>query len=316
LRATERRPLLYLAKDEARKSVLFPEEQVAQTVLAFPDDATNAIEFGDLLPEADKLHMRDWLWKGRTGKLLVIATPYRHGRPYAKQPTDFLPVIEHLERLHQLGFVHGDIRAFNMLLGGSTEAREEPADAAVGTAGDAVSGGLVATRKLLKRTFNNVVEPESRIGNDHNGGFDVNRGSLIDFDLGGKQGVTKYPIGYKQDLPDGHRLGQEGKVIQYRDDWFALGHVIFTCHRFYPPTTLSQGKTQRPVVEKKAIVSGLLDSTETDVIVELKNFLREAEKAGYTIRRRLRFTQSFSSSLENAGYRETAMATRSPSNAK
>jgi hypothetical protein len=288
LRATQRRPLLYLAQDEARKSVIFPREDVAQTVLSVPNDATNALEFGDPLPEDFELHRRDWLWTGQ-GKLLVIRTRYRHGRHYAEKPTDFLPIIEHLEYLHGKEYVHGDIRAFNMVFGGSTEARVDPVRAAVGTA------------------------------NDGSDGFVAEKGSLIDFDFGGEQGeMTKYPQGYKQYLPDGLRIGQEGKVIQYKDDWHDLGQVIFTCHGFCPPAVLRQGK-QQELSQKEAAVRGLLfridDSTRNDMIVKLKNFLRDAEKAGYNVQRSHVFTQCFSS-LENPGTADTAMATGSPPNAK
>jgi hypothetical protein len=57
----------------------------------------------------------DWLWQFR-GKLVVIATPYRPGCHYAQRPTDFIPIIEHLQYLHDdHGIVHGDIRASNMV---------------------------------------------------------------------------------------------------------------------------------------------------------------------------------------------------------
>jgi hypothetical protein len=54
-----------------------------------------------------------WLWKKdrvTSSRLLVIATPFRVGR-------DFVPVVEHLEQLHAAGYVHGDIRCFNMAMG-------------------------------------------------------------------------------------------------------------------------------------------------------------------------------------------------------
>jgi hypothetical protein len=131
--------------------------------------------------------------------------------------------------------------------------------------------------------------------------------------------MTKYPQGYKQDLPDGLRIGQEGKVIQYKDDWHDLGQVIFKCHDFCPPAMLRQGKQHELNSHEKAVMRGLLlpsgDSTGKDVIVKLKNFLRDAEKAGYTVQRSHRFSQCFSS-LENPGTADTAMATGSPPNAK
>jgi len=53
-----------------------------------------------------------WLWPPRGG-LLVIAAPYREGRHFAKTPAAFIPIINELEKLHNEGFVHGDIRGFN-----------------------------------------------------------------------------------------------------------------------------------------------------------------------------------------------------------
>ena len=52
------------------------------------------------------------LWEN-SGNLLVIETPFREGRHFAKTPADFLPIIDELEALHKQGFVHGDIRGFN-----------------------------------------------------------------------------------------------------------------------------------------------------------------------------------------------------------
>jgi serine/threonine protein kinase len=50
---------------------------------------------------------------------LVIAIPFRKGHHVAKHPGDFLPIIDHLEKLHEAGYVHGDIRAYNTLFQGS-----------------------------------------------------------------------------------------------------------------------------------------------------------------------------------------------------
>jgi hypothetical protein len=52
------------------------------------------------------------LWQSG-GELLVIAAPYREGTHCAKTPAEFEPIISELERLHEAGFVHGDIRGFN-----------------------------------------------------------------------------------------------------------------------------------------------------------------------------------------------------------
>jgi hypothetical protein len=208
-----------------------------------------------------------------------------------------------------------------MVLGGSTETRGDPVDAYAGIAEDTSSGGFVAVRRFLKRTFNWVFWAESTSGNDGSVGFSADNGCLIDFDFGGEQGeMTKYPHGYKQDLPDGLRIGQEGKVIQYKDDWHALGQVIFRCHVFCRPARLRKGMRQELANRMEDVLIGLLyflsgDSAGKDVIVKLKNFLRDAEKAGYTVQLSHRFSQCFSS-VENPSTADTAMATGSPPNAK
>jgi hypothetical protein len=86
-------------------------------------------------------------------------------------------------------------------------------------------------------------------------------------------------------------------MIQSKDDWHDLGQVIFTCHGFFPPGMLRQGKQQKLDSHEKAVVRGLLfpsgDSTGNDVIVTLKSFLRDAETAGYTVERSHRLRQYF-----------------------
>ena len=45
--------------------------------------------------------------------VLVISTPFRKGSHVAQRPKDFLPIIEQLQKIHDAGYVHGDIRASN-----------------------------------------------------------------------------------------------------------------------------------------------------------------------------------------------------------
>ncbi|CAB9521949.1 expressed unknown protein [Seminavis robusta] len=54
---------------------------------------------------------------GKQPALQVLSIPYRKGRHYAKKLSDFLPVVDKLEKLHKCGYVHGDIRAFNVVFG-------------------------------------------------------------------------------------------------------------------------------------------------------------------------------------------------------
>jgi serine/threonine protein kinase len=58
-----------------------------------------------------------WLWTQRS-QLQVVKTPFWQGRHEAKRPEEFLPIIKELEELHAQGFVHGDIRCFNILFDG------------------------------------------------------------------------------------------------------------------------------------------------------------------------------------------------------
>ena len=107
-RRSERRSDLYLDPNcegivggEVKKVLEIPEPVAA----AAADNAAN--QSGDP-------HGRDNFFEDLPGKsLLVIVTPFRAGQHVAQHPTDFLPTIEHLERIHEAGYVHGDIRAFN-----------------------------------------------------------------------------------------------------------------------------------------------------------------------------------------------------------
>eukprot|EP00980_Cylindrotheca_fusiformis_P020893 scaffold7903_cov75-Cylindrotheca_fusiformis.AAC.2 len=49
--------------------------------------------------------------------MMIIAVPYRPGSHIARKPKDFVPIIKQLQELHNMGFVHGDIRAFNTVFG-------------------------------------------------------------------------------------------------------------------------------------------------------------------------------------------------------
>ena len=48
--------------------------------------------------------------------LQIIATPSHVGEHLASRPNQFLPIIKHPEDLHSKNYLHGDIRAYNMVL--------------------------------------------------------------------------------------------------------------------------------------------------------------------------------------------------------
>jgi serine/threonine protein kinase len=54
-------------------------------------------------------------------ELTIISTPFRVGTHTTTQPTAFLPIIDQLVKLHDKNYVHGDIRAYNMVFGGDGE---------------------------------------------------------------------------------------------------------------------------------------------------------------------------------------------------
>jgi hypothetical protein len=47
--------------------------------------------------------------------VIVISTPYREGEHWTTYPTSFLPIIDQLSELHNKGYVHGDIRVYNII---------------------------------------------------------------------------------------------------------------------------------------------------------------------------------------------------------
>lgn len=166
----------------------------------------------------------EWLWLF-CGPVKVISTEYHDGVHYAKRPEHFLPIIDHLEQLHENGFVHGDIRAHNMVLNYPDSECE-----------------LLCSRQLLEK-----LDGEMRAYNLVLDFADCQKleGWLIDFDYGGKittsenaledptgkrQTHPKYPKGYAYSLPDGLRLGKAGGKITFDHDWFALGYVILDSH--------------------------------------------------------------------------------------
>ena len=57
----------------------------------------------------------EWLWNFK-GQLKVIATPYHEGQLYATHPNQLIPIVDYLEEMHKHGYVHGDIRGYNMIL--------------------------------------------------------------------------------------------------------------------------------------------------------------------------------------------------------
>jgi tRNA A-37 threonylcarbamoyl transferase component Bud32 len=47
--------------------------------------------------------------------LLVLSVPYHQGRHCATSLSELVPLVKKLKALHEAGFVHGEIRRFNIL---------------------------------------------------------------------------------------------------------------------------------------------------------------------------------------------------------
>ena len=149
--------------------------------------------FGEL-PAEDAVK-EEWLWEFR-GCIRIISTDFHEGVHYATRPEHLIPIIDHLEQLHENGYVHGDIRAYNMVLN-------------------------------YPKTQDIIVD---------NAACQTPKGWLIDFDYGGMiSAYPKYPKGYVNDLKDGSRNGVAGDLITPNDDWFALGRLMFHFYRLGHP---------------------------------------------------------------------------------
>ena len=272
------------------------------------------LDFGDPIP-LDELEY-DWLWQFR-GRLLIISTPFREGYHFAQRPTDFIPIIEHLEHLHNEGFVHGDIRAFNMVMGenGWNESSscdssdiEDPAlskakkDSITERFRD-VSSRLYSGMKRFLSTYS-CTRPfvTIQIPSERAGVFDASHGCLIDFDFGGKQGPkTVYPSGYNGMLSDGFRIGRPDGIIQYKDDWHALVMVLFQVHVFHPPpdNAVPEKVYKYFVRQAEDVIFSLCVTRPTDTsnneaqekvkaedILKLKRFLHDMDVVGYLVSKR------------------------------
>ena len=87
------------------------------------------------------------------GKLLIIAIPYKEGQHVATKPTDFIPVMDQLQKLHSFGYAHGDIRAFNVVFCGDD-----------GGLIDFDFSGKPENNKAYPRGYKRSLEDGSRIG--------------------------------------------------------------------------------------------------------------------------------------------------------
>jgi serine/threonine protein kinase len=244
LSATERSPALYGVDLQPTRRRFETKNGSCNTILEIKDESpkqyndTSVRPFEDLLDSQARM---EWLWMF-FGQVKVFSTEFHEGAHYAKQPEHFIPIIDHLEQLHENGYVHGDIRAYNMVLN--------------------YPECEIACRTQLLEGLDGQIYVYNLILDF--AGCQKAEGWLIDFDFGGKiigdTGKTlensteknqhqnpKYPKGYYHWLSDGFRLGREGENITYDHDWYALGHVIFSLHELVYPENFKDFDLHRAI---------------------------------------------------------------------
>jgi hypothetical protein len=234
---TERRPDVYLG------SCLFP---TAEKCFQIMDTRSPVLDFGQRdicdIYDFDQSDHPNWLWIFR-GQLMVISTPFLHGKHYAESPLQILALVLQLEQLHSEGYFHGNISGYNVIF------RKE-----------AIAGN-----------------------NEYDKVLEGHRAYLIDFDFGGKNGAesTKYLQGYPQTSPDGLHKGKAGGSIVSQREWFALNEILFGCHYTGPPSTGTSLSLRRKWESLHYFAfDGAPTGAE---IQDLKAFLAEIHQLGWKI---------------------------------
>ena len=150
--------------------------------------------------DANLTHMGD---EGGEGKSLLTMRELKveeEGGGGVLTPRHLLDLVRAVASLHARGYVHGDIRGANVVVGLAGEVRVAlaPGDDPLGT-----RVGLGDDDRVLHST-------------------------LIDFDWCGKPGVDTYPVDFNYKVKDVTRHGdaRAGKVMEEAHDWVALANVI------------------------------------------------------------------------------------------
>jgi len=136
----------------------------------------------------------------KKGQIEVIAVPFLEGSHELNSIEQALAVVTFLEKLHDDGYVHGDIRGFNLVF-----SKEEIASRPI----DFDFGGKE------KDTEVNGKEKDTEVN-------------------GREKDYLQYPPGYNPAPGDGNRPGIEGKPITKEDDVKSLISVLFACHATEP----------------------------------------------------------------------------------
>lgn len=103
LRPTQRRPDVYLIP-----------ELVGQVRILYRFADTNASDVSE--GGARRCRKPAWLWEER-GCLVILVTKHHEGRHWTESFSECVGVVQNLKTFHMDGYVHGDIRAFNIIFG-------------------------------------------------------------------------------------------------------------------------------------------------------------------------------------------------------
>jgi len=134
------------------------------------------------------------------GSVRIIKYNYLHGTHYASKVSDFLAIAECISKMHKAGFVHGDVRGFNML-------------------------------HPIRNTAQ-PVDPNDTQPAGSNDTQSIKTSMIIDFDLCGRaddEGAL-YPPGYSISVPENlnNRSGVENQRMKVEDDWKDLASAMGT----------------------------------------------------------------------------------------
>jgi serine/threonine protein kinase len=77
-------------------------------------DSDSPLKFGDRGENPEFTNSPRWLTKFG-GQLMVLSSPYILGEHYATSVQQLLEAVNELDKLHSAGYVHGDIRAYNII---------------------------------------------------------------------------------------------------------------------------------------------------------------------------------------------------------
>jgi hypothetical protein len=248
-------------------------EDVTKVLHLLPEDATDTATDTANSNELDgldglgltnsTLFNNQLFWDKSNGRpLLVIATPYRPGGHVAKKPKAFLPIIDQLEKLHERGFVHGDIRAFNPVFG---EQEDQ------GWLIDFDFGGKLGTGTSYPEGYRNKLADGERIGDGEH------QSEILKWHDWYASGRLIFEI-HQLEAPD----GQDEELA--RSGW-----LITKMAKFWQKRTADKAKARTDIAKARIVAMAKLwlfrdTDPPLEEIAKLKNMLCDLDEQEWTVR--------------------------------